>query len=413
MNAQHGSLAHLPFFEALAAMEEFDGEWPATSAGLVVLRLVDAWLDEGPQVVARDAWSLRAVREAIAGVASERGVRSILSGIVDVLESSGGGQPSVTRVAPRLMAYGRALDFDGHYALAADVYGTLVAHAHPADEPDVAIDANMQLGYCRRRLGDLDGAAAAYGRAGVIASATGDVMKVLLSQVADAKIAVARGNLPSAEQALDRAIEQARENRFSEVQGLATHDRSTVAHLRGDYERAVRFAYQALGLLGSPVARDRVLGDLAASFINLGVRSAARDALLVLTATAQDQYSRWVATINLLELEAMDGCEPRFEEYRRQLDAVTLPPSLEAEYCLVLGTTYRMFGRPAQARQALTRAISLASAHEFNQLLFRAEEALRELDAGKLTRTSAAVAPPAAVVDVAEAISEMRTLAGV
>jgi tetratricopeptide (TPR) repeat protein len=412
VNAQHGSLQHLAFFEALAGMEEFDGEWPATSAGLVVLRLVDAWLDEGPDVVAPGAWSLRAVREAIDAVASERGVRAILAGIVDVLQSAG-AQPSITRIAPRLMAYGRALDYEGRYTLAADVYDTIVAHALPSDEPDVAIDANMQLGYCRRRLGDLAGAAEAYNRAGAIATASGDLMKVLLSQVADAKISVARGNLPCAEQALDQAIERARTSGFAEVQGLALHDRSTVAHLRGDYERAVRFAYQALGLLGSPVARDRVLGDLAASFVLLGVRSAARDALMVLAATAQDQYSRWVATINLLELEAMDGCEPRFEDYRRQLDAAPLPPSLEAEYCLSLGTTYRMFDRPEQARQALERAVALASAHQYNQVLFRAEQSLRELAAGKATKVDAAVAPPIGVADVAEAIGEMRTLAGV
>lgn len=412
MNAQHGSLQHLAFFEVLAGMEEFDGEWPATSAGLVVLRLVDAWLDEGPDVVAPDAWSLRAVREAIDAVASQRGVRAILGGIVDVLQSPA-TRPSITRIAPRLMAYGRALDYDGRYTLAADVYDTIVAHAHPSDEPDVAIDANMQLGLCRRRLGDLDGATVAYARAGAIASMSGDLMKVLLSQVADAKIAVARGNLPSAEQALDQAVERARVSGFAEVQGLALHDRSTVAHLRGDYERAVRYAYQALGLLGSPVARDRVLGDLAASFVVLGVRSAARDALMVLAATAQDQYSRWVATINLLELEAMDGCEPRFEDYRRQMDAAPLPPSLEAEYCLILGTTYRMFDRPDQARQALERAASLAAAHQYNQVLFRAEQSLRELAAGTPSKVSVAVAPPAGVADVAEAIGEMRTLAGV
>jgi tetratricopeptide (TPR) repeat protein len=238
-------------------------------------------------------------------------------------------------------------------------------------------------------------------------------MKVLLSQVADAKISVARGNLPVAEQALDIAIEKARESAFSEVQGLALHERSAVAHLRGDYERAVRFAYQALGLLGSPVARDRVLGDLAASFIVLGVRSAARDALLVLAATAQDQYSRWVAAINLLELEAMDGCEPRFEDYRRQLDSSPLPPSLEAEYCLILGTTYRIFNKVEQARQALDRAIALATTHQYNQVLFRAEQSLRELSSGRPTKIDAAIAPPIGVADVAEAISEMRTLAGV
>ena len=109
----------------------------------------------------------------------------------------------------------------------------------------------------------------------------------------------------------------------------------------------------------------------------------------------------------------MDGCEPRFEDYRRQLDASTLPPSLEAEYCLSLGATYRMFDKPEQARQALERAVALASSHQYNQVLFRAEQSLRELSAGTPTKVGPSVAPPIGVADVAEAISEMRTLAGV
>jgi hypothetical protein len=38
---------HLPFFAELAALDDGDSSWRAVSAGLVVLRLVDAWIEEG------------------------------------------------------------------------------------------------------------------------------------------------------------------------------------------------------------------------------------------------------------------------------------------------------------------------------------------------------------------------------
>jgi tetratricopeptide (TPR) repeat protein len=412
------TLHHAAFFEALAGMEEGSTAWPATAAGLVVLRLVESWLEEGTAVAAADGWSLRAAREAVDEVSPMAPTRAILAGVLDAIAAHRPDLPAaVGVVAPRLMAYGRALDFEGHLRLAADVYRTLVAHAHPAEEPDVAIDASMQLGYCLRRLGDLDAAAAAYAQAGGAAEASGDLMKVLLAQAADAKIAVARGNLPRAEAILDRTIEAAAANHFSELHGITLHERATVAHLRGDYERAVRIAYESLGKLQSQVARDRVLGDLAASFIHLGVRSAARDALMILAATAQDQYSRWVATINLMELEAMDGCEPRFEEYRRQLDGLTLPPVLQAEYYYSLGEAHRIFQHPDQARQALTRAMEVATAHGLNEHAFRAEQALAELEVAArqsererraAQRVAPATAAPETLSDVVTALGRMR-----
>ena len=70
------------------------------------------------------------------------------------------------------------------------------------------------------------------------------------------------------------------------------------------------------------MARDRVLNDLGASFVQLGVYSAARDAYLVVAATAQEQYMRWTAMINLLDVAADERREPVFEQYRRDLEGV-------------------------------------------------------------------------------------------
>ncbi|HEX6533211.1 MAG TPA: hypothetical protein VF041_01370, partial [Gemmatimonadaceae bacterium] len=144
MGSSDTVLPHFPFFEALAGMSESDAEWRSTSAGLVTLRLFDAWASEGPRVVASDSWSVRAVRETIAAVDPRSSHRALLTSIVDSMELARTVRVAV--VAPRLMAYARALQFDAKWALAADVYRTVLSHVQPVMESDVVVAANMQLG---------------------------------------------------------------------------------------------------------------------------------------------------------------------------------------------------------------------------------------------------------------------------
>ena len=405
------TLRHLPFFIELSRLRESDEAWSTTTAGLVVLRLVDAWIEEGPSAVAADAWGPRAVRTAIDEIRARTPVRSILSGVVDAM--AGAKTVDIGKVAPRLMAYARSLDFEGKWQLAIDVYQTVVAHVHPVHEPDLAIDANMRLGYCGRMVGDWDLAATGYGQAGQIAEREGDLMGVLRSQIGVAKLALAHGNMPRAESMLDETIERAGEHGFSELRAIALHDRSNVAHARGDYERAVRLAYEALDGISVPSARDRVLADIASAFIGLGIRSAARDAYLILAATAEEQYSRWWSTLSLMEIAALDRCEPVFDQYRRELEQAPLPPQLAATYLLEAGKAHDIFGNFEEARSLMEEAIEVASAHQLHQLVFQAEACLKQLLGGARRVPPPVPSEPAGVAPVVEALRSMRVAAGV
>ena len=406
-------LQHVPFFEALARAEEGSPEWRLTSAGLVTLRLFDAWLVEGPSVVSAGAWGLRAVREAIDAMEAGSPSKAILMSIVDAMESA--GMVRVPLVAPRLLAYARALQFDGRWELAADVHRTVIAHAHPVEEADIVIAANMQLGSCLRPLMQLDEASLAYTRAGCVAAMTGDIVNVLRARIFEANIANDRGNLPLAQSLLEETIRESAANRLTEVRALALHARADVALPRGEFEVAVGMAYEALDGLTAPSARDRVLADIAVAFYELGMRSAARDAYLILAATAQEQYERWVAVINLMECAAADGREPMFEHYRRELVDASLPVALACQYHYYVGQGYRLFGRNVQAEASLKRAIQLAEQHRINEVLFRAEQSLEALRDGGVVIIANAPAPsPAPEVErVADAVREMRELAGV
>jgi tetratricopeptide (TPR) repeat protein len=333
---------HLAFFAELAALDDGDPSWRAVSAGLVVLRLVDAWIEEGATAVASDGWGIRSVEAAIEEVDEGLPARSVLRSVVGALKSS---PPNDMRaIAPRLLAYGRALDLDAKWALAADVYETVIAHVHPVEESDVAVAAHLRHAYCKRSQGDLDEAATSYATASQLADASADMFGVLRAQIGAATIAKTRGNIPQAESLLDDAIVQAEAHQLSEVHAMALQDRADIAYLRGNYDLAVRMAYQALERTRDPVNRDRLLSDIASSFYMLGARSAARDAYLILEATCHEQYLRWIAQINLMEIAAQDGSMPLFERYRKNLSSTTLPPLLQAQFLLHAGEGYAALG---------------------------------------------------------------------
>ncbi|HET7622962.1 MAG TPA: hypothetical protein VFK39_13740, partial [Gemmatimonadaceae bacterium] len=311
--------------------------------------------------------------------------------------------------------YARALQFEAKWSLAADVYETVISHTDAETDPDLAISAHMALGACLRVLARWREAMQSYAVAGLVAEGIGDVMGVLRARIAEANLAMARGNLPRAEMLLDATIASSMASPgLMEVRAIALQDRGIVARQRGDLDRAISFTYAALQSFEDQVAKDRALADLAAIFYDIGLLSAAREANLMLAATAQEQYTRWVAVINLLEIAAFDGREPVFEQYKRELGEANLPPILSAYYNFYVGQGYRMLGNLDLARPALERAMEVATRHDVNEVIIKAEQSLQEIAKGsRIAARVENVTPSADVVKVADAVHEMRTLAGV
>ena len=406
-------LRHLAYFNELASLDERDQSWRAVSAGLVTLRLVDAWIEEGGSAVAADGWGVRSVAAAIEEMPVGMPARAILSSALDALIEARGGD--MHAVAPRLMAYARSLEIDAKWSLAADVYDTVIAHSHPEEESEIAVNALLRRGHSLRELGDFAEAVELFTTAADLANRTGDMIGTLRARIGEAKIITARGNLPAADAILNETIARATEHNLIEVRSMATHDRAYIAYTRGQYDVAIRFAYDALRDSVNESERDRILGDLAVSFSMLGVKSAARDAFLILAATAREQWQRWVATINLMELSAEDAFEGQFERYRQQLAAADLPPLLRTQFELHVGRGYQLFGRFGEAREWLERALGTASTHSFNQLVFAIEAALEqnEIAPNQRVRTlTTAFDIPRDVRKIASELKELRKLTG-
>jgi tetratricopeptide (TPR) repeat protein len=406
----NGDMRHLAFFTELASLEGEDPSWRSVTAGLVVLRLVDSWIEEGAAVVSADSWGVRSVRAAVEDMPAGVPARTILTGVVDALTSTHGGD--LHAVAPRLMAYARSLDLDAKWSLSADVYETVIAHAHPIEDGDVAVTALLRRAHCLREMGDLPAAMLAYGTASQVARTNNDMMSDLRARIGEAKILATRGNLPAADEILESAAAEAQSLELNEVRSMASHDRSYIAHLRGQYDSAVRFAYEAMRDCANERERDRILSDLASSFYMLGLKTAAQDAFLILASTAREQYMRWTATINLMELAADQGVSIQFERYRQQLAGEKLPPLLQAQFELFVGQGYQSFGEYETARPWLERAARTAASHSYNQLVFAAEESLSRKPQRVSPDRSAPFEVASDVSEIAEQLREMRELAG-
>jgi len=410
-------LAHLPYFERLAELANDSAEWRSLSAALVMLRLFDSWMTAGTEVVLDDAPGLNAVRDQIAAMDFRDTTRGLLSSIVESMVAA--EQPRIVTVAPRLMAYGRALQHGAKWPLAADVYRTVLSYATPVHDSDTVIQANMQLGRCLRVLAEWDESLMCFAAASQVATMTDDMMSILRARIQEANIAIDRGNLPYAETLLDETIVQAKESGLQDVGATAMHDRGHLALRRGKPTEAVVWQYEAFKGVRNQMARDRVLNDLGASFVQLGVYSAARDAFLVVAATAHEQYMRWTATINLLDVSVHDRREPLFEQYRRDLESARLPPTLATYYYMYVAEGYRAFDQISLATAAITRAIDIATANQLGQARFEAEEILdglkldqaRERQDERRALQSTSWSPE--VQGIAKALHELRTKAGV
>ncbi|HMI58654.1 MAG TPA: hypothetical protein VK511_11425 [Gemmatimonadaceae bacterium] len=407
----------MPYFEQLAELPNDSVEWRSASAALVMLRMFDSWMREGAEVVSRESPGLQAVRDQIAAMDVRDSNRRLLMSIVESMVTA--ENPRIVTVAPRLMAYGRALQHAAKWSLAADVYRTVLAYATPVQDAETVIAANMQLGRCLRVMADWDESLACFAAASQVATMTDDMMSILRARIQEANIAIDRGNLPYAETLLNDTILQAKESGLQEIGATAMHDRAHLALRRGKPTEAVVWQYEAFKGVRNQMARDRVLNDLGASFVQLGVYSAARDAFLVVAATAHEQYMRWTATINLLDVSVHEHREPLFEQYRRDLENSSMPPALAVYYYIYVAQGYRQFDQLSLATAAISRAIEIATANQLGQARFEAEELFdglkrdqaREAREERLITHQTTWSPE--VEGIAKALHELRTMAGV
>ncbi len=400
-------LPHLAYFDILAGADDRMPVWAPTLAGLAVLDFVDAArMDQS--IIDADWTGMKAVSDTVSALREGSPLRRPM---LTVLERLRDGGPDWSSVNQALFAYGRALDLEGHWALAADVFGMVADLAREHRDAALAIDATTALGGAARRSGDWDRSAESYATAAHLADALGDKASGLTVQVGNANTHIARGNLPAAKMVLDEVIAEAGRSGLDGVQALAYHARATVAHHQGEYADTVNLAYKALAKASNPVAKDAIQADIAAAFMELGLHDAARDSYLIVSATSRQQWVRWQATINLMELAAIDGMESAFDSYAKQLKNAALDPRLRAYFLLYYGKGAVSFGRETEGLASIREAQDFAAENKIHQVAHEAAQALQETGRKLRSTPVAPVELPHDVREVAEAMSHLRDLA--
>ncbi len=399
------TLAHLAFANALAELADDTSEdWHRLTAGWLTLRLVTAHEAAGRSSLAAEHFD--ATRRGIVALRAGDSMRALLGSIVTAVERSEAGD--YTTVRPRLLAYGRLLEFEGRWELGAEVYRATLGLCRDTGEWADASAASLRLGECYRYLSRWDDAHSAFAASAAHAMMGGDIARALRARILSASVSAERGSVSAAEAELCAIEREATAGGLPESAGLARHGRAHVAFLRGDHAAAARHAFAALDHLVDPMARDRALADVAAAFAELGVLSAARDAHLIVAATTQEPFVRWTALVNLMELAARDRREPVFEQYRRELANEALPPRLAGYYHLYAARGAWAFGRIEIARSELARAQQVARAAKLLPLLAEADAAMEQLES-EAPRANSAVPPPRGTRAIAMALSRMRT----
>ncbi|HYJ46587.1 MAG TPA: hypothetical protein VEV81_08220, partial [Pyrinomonadaceae bacterium] len=395
-------IRHQVYFDTLGSMKEGSPSWRSVFAGLSVLRLVDTY-DTSVGTVTSANWAqLHSVRAAIEEMSDGDVIRGVLTAVLDAVTAR---NTIDDNVCVALLAYGRALDYEASWGLAVDVFSTVAKLVKPERNPKLAVEANVAVGGAARRNGDWEISGRAYSQAAYIADTLGDRPGVLTVQIGIANTYLAKGNLPQAQTILDDVIVQARDQNLPELQADALHARSALVYRQGKASEGLAYAHEALKVMTRAGSRDVLLGDIAAMLAELGFRDAARDAHLLLSATAQSKVVRWSAYLNLMELASLDGDEESFRRYARELANAPLGPWIRSHYLLTIGEAFQRFGQMDLAVESLEEAAIFAEVNQIHQIAFKAQSAL-EAARSKPLRPSEFVPPLPWVPDEVSAVRE-------
>ncbi len=365
-------ILHLAFFQTLGALGENDPAWRPVFAGFAMLRLVDSFTENAQRARETETATIRSARLAADSIPEGDPTREILRRIISLLDDEQGLTPTFGR---ELLSYGRALDLEARWPLAADVFQTIAVSFCGPENIELVIEASTALGAAARSTGDWKTSDRGYAQAQHLADTAHNRPLSLTVRVGIAGSHLIHGNLPAAEDELQDVVADARKYNLQQVEALAIHAQATVAHNRGDYQRAVHLGYRSLELTTNKIARERVLIDIAAAYAGLGMNDTARDGYSIVAITSPHQWVRWQATINLMELAGIDGEETVFDDYVRQLNSAPLDPRLKAHSLYFQGLGLRRFGRE-NSEGVLCHARDYATQHQMHQLAFEIERSL-------------------------------------
>lgn len=386
---------HIPFLVALE--ENGDPERAGLLlAGLLTMRLVNAWERYGRAVAGDDTLAIQSAREIIAQIARPNPERDLLLSIINRVQQMVDVEPE--RLLPQLFTYGECLERRGDFALAVDVYQTAVDFANEADPRNAAGGARLRLGHAARKAGRLNDADRAFTEAGNLGIWSKDEHLSTNAAVGTAIVARMRGNLPASLDMLEQLYVITLHRRFRAVRFEVVNNLALTLKQLGRTARAVTLGYEAMRLASPGLERERGLLNLGIYLLELGRYEAARDALAVTEITTGFEEGRILARLNLVTVAARTADRPLFDRCDAGLAEAALAPEHRVNYLIESAKALRVFGYEGAARRRLDQAADIADHHGLNRSVFE-------------VGTLRAPCTPAEVLETAHVEEHIRQLA--
>jgi tetratricopeptide (TPR) repeat protein len=313
-------------------------------------------------------------------------------------------------LATEVVALGDLVESQGHTSGALELYrcGYAIGAAIGATAP--ATDAGRLTGRLLRREAKWDEARLWFEITQTIAAAAGLPDVAARALVGLGGIKKEMGNLPAAREAFGAALGMAEESGDRDTIALVHHGLLGVEHAAGNLTKGLEHGWVAVATYGDAEGRMRCLASLAGALADFGDREAAEDAWTVVAHSSTEKYYRIYAHDALAYLAALRGDGAGFEAQASECDALgwdTGLSSAKAEILYYRGLSYGALGRNHLAAEWLKKAIAFAEERQYNQVLFRAEQALSALRAPAM-EVAATSSPSAAPRQVREGLRTMR-----
>ncbi|HEY8312212.1 MAG TPA: hypothetical protein VIG47_16720 [Gemmatimonadaceae bacterium] len=383
-------MVNIAFLNQLGAARS-DAEFARTAAGLVALQVYDSIKSHGfDPFVHQDA--LERVEDDIAKVETESGVGPALQALVAALpfwDSNDGVRIGRRAVYTALLVYGQRVADEGEWKLAATVYALVGMDAELDGETWLAAEARLLMGRALRMCADWESSHIAYRRAYELGTEARDTYIALRARIGEANNLWTRGDFPAARKLLALTARTARQS-CPAVLPRITLALAGLANAAGEYERAIHLTFRLLtSLPDDDELAYYALVDLAAFLTDYGLPDVASASLLLVERAAPEARIRRHAKLNRFFLAARHDEEAAFDALRAELGSDRLTPRQQTQYALFSAQGYRRFSKLELAKSEADRALTLATDFQQFQLVFEAEEALRDIEVASAAARSA------------------------
>lgn len=293
------------------------------------------------------------------------------------------GEVDDTMIAPRVLAVAEHMEAAGALQLA---YAVLEAapRALPAAAPHIAAGALLHRARVARKLGALEAAHDLYEMAIRAARAARDPEVTTRALIGSAVLARRRGNYPASRRLYERALASAHRAALPALIADAHQGLLIAASSAGDVAAALVHGWRAFTFAGDAPAREaEILSNLGAVASVAGEYAAALGAYLGAVARTTEPRVRLPAlsgaALSAARLHDREALRAASAEIERELTRSSLPYE-HAHSLTVLAEARDVAGEREAARALWRRALEIARAHAFNELVLTSESSLALLD---------------------------------